>query len=76
MAFILKMEIPVALKNRLNTFKTKMSSLKSDCQNLLSKYDSIRETIEGNALEEAALDLTTTFTINSLFWRKYKDCPM
>lgn len=62
------MDVPDNLKNQLNVFRSKMSSLKSDCQALLHKYDSIRENIDGNALEEASLDLAAAFTINSLFW--------
>ncbi|XP_074601309.1 ribosomal RNA processing 47 [Brevipalpus obovatus] len=62
------MDLPNNLIAPCNQFRAKMSQLKNACNEFLQNLDHLREKAKGNPAEEAQLDLTLTFTLNSLFW--------
>lgn len=65
------MDLPENLLISCNQFRLKLNQLKLACSDFLKNYDKLRENAKNNALEEARLDLTLLFTLNSLFWGKF-----
>ena len=60
-------DIPSEIKTRFSQLHKSMDELKKQLEHLMNNYSMIRSSAK-TPLEEAKLDLTITYAVNSLFW--------
>jgi exosome complex protein LRP1 len=60
-------DFPEEMREQMKSFHESLSHLKKALEPLLENYPEV-ESKAGTSLDKARLDLTTAYTINSLFW--------